>query len=122
MATIKTPYLGWRVGPDHMTPVEGVKHDADKPRWDLLPIRVTEEVVQVLTFGAQKYGDDNWRRVPDARRRYYAAAMRHLSAYWQGLEEDQDTGLGHLAHAICCLMFLEEVRLDEHLEHDDQEG
>ena len=122
MSEIKTPYMGWGIGPDHMVPIEGTKYDEDKPRWDLLPIRVTEEVVQVLTHGAQKYGDYNWLRVPDARRRYYAAAMRHITAYWKGWEEDPEDDLGHLAHAICCLMFLEEMRIEEQLAQSEREG
>ena len=35
-------------------PDEGRKNDSDKLRWDLLPIDVIEQVVNVLTFGAKK--------------------------------------------------------------------
>lgn len=37
---------------------EGRKNDRidGKPRWELLPIEVMEEVVKVYTFGAEKYG------------------------------------------------------------------
>lgn len=89
-----------------MTTVEGVKHDGEKDRWDLLPLRAVRGVVKVLTFGARKYAPDNWRKVPDARPRYYAASMRHLAAWWEGEERDPESGLPHLAHAACCLLFL----------------
>ncbi len=88
---------------------DGHKHDEDKPRWDLLPFAAAEAVVGVLTFGAQKYAPENWRFVPDARRRYFAAALRHLVAYWRGERSDPESGRPHLAHAACCLLFLLEL-------------
>ena len=63
-------------------------------------------VVSVLMFGAKKYGRDNWREVPDGERRYYAAAQRHMTAYQAGETYDKETGEPHLAHAMCCLIFL----------------
>ena len=84
----------------------GVKNDCGKARWDLVPWREMEEVVHVLGFGADKYGADNWKHVPGARERYFAAAMRHLVAWKQGEELDAESGLPHLAHATTCLLFL----------------
>lgn len=84
---------------------EGYKADSDKPRWDLLPWGPAEDVVKVLTVGATKYAPENWQKVPDARRRYFAAAMRHLVAWERGEIADQETGLPHLSHATCCLLF-----------------
>jgi len=85
------------------------KHDTEKPRWDLLPVVATSHVVDVLTFGARKYAPDNWRTVPEARRRYYAAALRHLVSWWNGERLDPESGLPHLAHAGCCLLFLADL-------------
>jgi hypothetical protein len=82
------------------------KHDAGKPRFSLLPIGAVRSVVKVLEFGAAKYAPDAWQGVPDARRRYYDAAMRHLDAYWSGERDDSESGLPHLAHAACCVLFL----------------
>lgn len=73
-----------------------------------MPLDATTAVVRVLTKGAAKYADDNWRKVPNARRRYLAAAWRHIVAWASGEKNDPDDGLPHLAHAICCLMFLME--------------
>jgi hypothetical protein len=85
----------------------GKKDDAGKPRWDLLPYEAVEQVVQVLTFGAKKYPDpDNWRRVPNHKDRYFAAAMRHLVAWKLGEKVDPETKLPHLAHGVCCMLFL----------------
>jgi hypothetical protein len=91
------------------TSLPGVKFDGEKAKWDLLPMRAVSSVVDVLTFGARKYAPWNWARVPDQRPRYYAACLRHLVAWWHGERLDPDSGLPHLAHAVCCLLFLLEV-------------
>lgn len=85
---------------------QGQKFDHGKTRWGLLQFAALEKVVQVMTFGAKKYGDDNWQRVSNPEDRYFSAAMRHLIAWQQGENKDQESGLSHLAHAICCLLFL----------------
>lgn len=84
----------------------GRKHDSNKPRYSLLPSGTVLNVVQVLEYGAIKYEIDNWQKVPDARTRYYDAAMRHINDWWNGSEIDEESSLPHLAHAICCLLFL----------------
>jgi hypothetical protein len=84
----------------------GVKYDSDKPRWSLLPFKALQEVVEVLTFGAKKYAADNWKIVPNAQERYIDAAYRHLADWNSGEKKDPETGKSHLAHAICCLLFL----------------
>ena len=82
---------------------------ASKPRLDLLPSAALEAIAEVLTFGAQKYDDNNWAR--GARwGRYYSALLRHLFAWWRGEDRDKETGLNHLAHAGCCLVFLMEYQ------------
>ena len=39
------------------------KYDQDKLRWDLIPLEAVEECVKILTFGAQKYGENRSTRV-----------------------------------------------------------
>jgi len=87
-------------------PPRGVKYDTGKRRYDLLPWEQIDEVVDVLTFGAAKYADDNWKIVPDKTKRYKAALGRHISAYMQGEQLDKEDGKSHLAHAVCCAIFL----------------
>ena len=86
----------------------GIKFDdiPGKLRWDLLPYREVGQVVDILTYGAEKYADDNWKFVSDKEKRYFAAAMRHLVAWKEGERNDKESGKPHLAHAICCLLFL----------------
>lgn len=92
----------------------GAKYDAGKPRVDLLidgcPLSL-EEVSKVLTFGAKKYADHNWQHVPDGEKRYKAAMMRHVLASSRGDKTDSETGLSHLAHAACCILFMLELEL-----------
>lgn len=85
--------------------MKGVKYDGGKLRWALLPLAPVQEIIKVLMFGAKKYSDDNWMRVPDAQRRYYEAALRHITAWWDGEALDPESGLHHLAHAGCCILF-----------------
>lgn len=88
------------------------KYDQGKLRYDLMPAKVLEQVVDVLTYGANKYttkdsdGADNWHKCPDPNNRYYAAALRHIQAWRQGELLDKESGKPHLAHAICCLTFI----------------
>jgi hypothetical protein len=86
----------------------GRKFDGGKLQFGLLPTNALKATVEILTFGAEKYEPDNWKYVPDAKRRYFDALNRHLWDWKSGEQTDQETGKNHLAHAMCCLMFLYE--------------
>jgi len=88
---------------------EGRKDDSEKTQYNLVPPFALEEIANVMTFGAKKYAPNNWKHVDNAKSRYTGAAMRHIEAYRQGVENDPETGLHHLAHASCCMMFLIEL-------------
>lgn len=85
--------------------VGGHKADEGKLRYDLVPVDGLRELVRVLTFGASKYAPYNWAKGMDYSR-CYAAAHRHLNSYWEGEDNDKETGICHLAHALCCIFFL----------------
>lgn len=84
---------------------EGKKFDQDKVRYDLLPIDALEEISKVLTFGAKKYSDRNWEKGMDYSR-LYRGALGHIWYWWRKNDLDPETGLSHLAHAGCCVLFL----------------
>ncbi len=86
----------------------GRKFDGGKLQYGLLPPLALKATVEILTFGAEKYEPDNWKHVPDSKRRYFDAMQRHLWAWKEGEQSDPETGKNHLAHAMCCLMFLYE--------------
>ena len=95
----------------------GVKFDSDKPRMDLLDAYAIEQLAQVLTFGASKYAAQNWRH-GISKSRLLAAAFRHLFAYLRGEDKDRESGLSHVAHAMCCCMFL--LGLEHRADLDDR--
>lgn len=82
----------------------GRKDDQGKLRYDLLPFSVIDDIVAVQNYGAIEYGENTWQKVPNGRKRYIAAALRHVSKRQQGKRLD-GSGLPHLAHALCSLMY-----------------
>ncbi len=80
------------------------KFDSEKTRWDLMPWAELEEVAKVFQFGADKYTDFGWQEVPDAIKRYFSAGMRHQVSLHSNDFYDNESGLSHEAHAICCLL------------------
>lgn len=92
------------------TKLTGVKHDQGKPRMSLLSTPALTELAKVLTYGEKKYAAHNWRGGL-AYSRVMDAVMRHLLAYNGGEKIDPESGLSHLAHAMCGLMFLIEYEM-----------
>jgi hypothetical protein len=87
----------------------GKKYDNQKPDYSLVPPYALDDVVKVLTYGANKYSANNWAILPNAKSRYFAASMRHLWAWLRGEKTDPETGISHLAHAACSIMFILEL-------------
>ena len=82
-----------------------IKYDNSKPRVDLIPTSSLEEIAKVLEFGAAKYDPWNWTK-GFAWSRLIGASMRHLFAFARGEDKDSESGLSHLAHLGCCVLFL----------------
>lgn len=80
------------------------KNDSGKLRYDLEPVFAREQIIKVLTHGANEYGANNWRQ-GFKWGRLIAAMERHLKAFKEGEDFDPDTGLFHLAHLGCNVMF-----------------
>ncbi len=86
-------------------PAEGVKHDQEKARMDLVPKEAMDALGTVLGYGSRKYGDRNWEKGMDWGR-VYAALQRHLLAFWSGEDLDPESGLPHLSHVLANGAFL----------------
>jgi hypothetical protein len=86
-------------------PKEGLKDDQNKLRWDLFPAESAEQIIKVLMFGATKYDPWNWSKGIKFTR-LFAAMMRHMWSWYRRQTNDPETGLNHLAHAACTLVFL----------------
>lgn len=91
----------------------GRKDDTEKVRTDLFSVPAFMGTCQVLTFGATKYEAWNWAK-GILYMRIYGAILRHLLAWITGEENDKETGLPHLDHAACELMFLQHFTKSTH--------
>lgn len=83
----------------------GRKDDVHKLRYDLFTREALDQIAMVLTFGANKYTDRNWEK-GISYGRVFGATMRHLWAWWGGETLDKESGISHLAHAGCNIVFL----------------
>jgi hypothetical protein len=81
------------------------KTDTGKRRFHLLPVQPLYDAIDVLEFGAARYGDFNWQKGFEYTG-IYNAAQRHLHAWLDGEDLADDSKLPHLAHAMVNLMFL----------------
>lgn len=105
---------------DALAKVNGISNDqsakADKGKLELSLVNpeLVKAVAEVRMYGTEKYGDsENWRKVEP--KRYVDALYRHLLAYIEGNEVDEESGLSHLAHMACNLSFLlDKEYLKEH--------
>lgn len=96
----------------------GVKHDEGKPMLGLISTAFLWGIATIMTAGAKKYGEHNWRKGM-AWSRPFNALMRHLTAWWGGENKDGETGKSHLWHAACELMFLVEYE-EKKIGNDDR--
>lgn len=93
--------------PDPKTATTAVKYDSGKTDWSLMPFEAVEEINKVLEFGAKKYAAHNWTQGDGFRyTRVLSSLFRHLFAWGRGEDLDPESGLSHLAHAGCNIIFL----------------
>lgn len=82
-----------------------IKHDDKKLKYHLLPPEELAQIAEILTFGAEKYGENNWQ-LCDNINRYVDALYRHLEAWRQGERLDTESGKSHLAHVATNALFI----------------
>lgn len=83
----------------------GLKYDAAKPGMELLDPYALEQLAKVVDYGATKYDKFNWKKGIQWGRTL-GAVLRHTFAYINGEDNDPETGLNHMAHAMANCMFL----------------
>ena len=100
-----------------------LKYDQGKVRMSLVTGQFRPALIgvaKVLTFGASKYphpetGDRSWKLVPNGLERYLDAFERHMNEVYREVEGmeyeeiDSESGLPHIDHAICDLLFIREL-------------
>lgn len=79
---------------------------SDKLPLHLWPTTASSLGCLALLDGMLKYGRSNFRAVGVRASIYYDACNRHLNAWFEGEDDDPDSGLPHLAHALACLAVL----------------
>lgn len=67
---------------------------------------------------ALKYGRSNWREAGVRASIYYDACRRHLNAWFEGEDNDPDSGLPHLSHALACLAIIVDAKVAGKLKDD----
>lgn len=75
----------------------GLRYNQGKIRYDLLEPYAIEQLAKVFSKGAEKYAPNNWLKGMSWSN-ITASLKRHLAAYEQGEDYDNETQLLHLAH------------------------
>jgi len=89
-----------------------LRFNKGKVRFDLIDAEFEEGVARVLTFGDDKYGAENWKASYNTEhheefvRGCYASLRRHLHAIRIGEWLDSESGLPHIDHVSCNVMFI----------------
>jgi len=83
-----------------------IKADEGKIMMSLIEPQFLKGTAKVLTIGGVKYEIDNWKNCDDIQR-YKDALLRHIYDYLSGEKCDEESGVSHLYHASCNLMFLD---------------
>lgn len=84
---------------------DAVRLNQGKLRYDLVNPQAHEDMVQVLTDGAEKYNSRNWEK-GFSWTSVLASLKRHISAFERGEDYDPESGRLHLSHAACNVHFL----------------
>lgn len=83
----------------------GDRNNKGKLRWSLVDMKTLEGLVKVLMMGAEKYSDFNWQKGLPINE-VYESLMRHLVSFMDGEDNDTESGLSHLDHALCNIYFM----------------
>ena len=81
------------------------KHDAGKPRYDLIPPEALDGLSRLFGMGAVKYDARNWEKGM-VWSRVFSAMMRHAWKWFRGESYDTEDGQHHLLSVIWCAMVL----------------
>jgi hypothetical protein len=80
--------------------------DSGKPPLACLPWAALKEVSMVQAYGQEKYGDIYDYRKGMKVTRPASCALRHIAAWIEGEDLDNESKLNHLAHAVTRLLFI----------------
>ena len=105
-------------GETRVTSSTGASKGTKEERFDLIPVPALTQLARLYGKGAVKYAAHNWRLGYDWSKSY-AAAQRHMNAFWAGEDVDPETQVPHVINAAFH-MFALSTYITEHPEFDDR--
>ena len=82
-----------------------------KIRYDLMAPWALEQIARVYTYGTIKYSDDNWWKGLKWKKDVFGCILRHVWKWFRGQQNDDESGIHHLAHAAWnCIALMEYER------------
>jgi len=81
-----------------------------KARLDLVPPALAILAAPAMALGAAKYGPYNWREKDVRLTVYLAAIQRHLAAFFDGQDNDPESGYSHLSHVAACVAIVADAQ------------
>lgn len=82
-----------------------------KPPLHCIPTPVLYEIGMGMYEGGWKYREANWRVIGVRASVYYDAALRHLTAWWDGEDIDPQSQIHHISKVMSCLAVLRDCQM-----------
>lgn len=82
-----------------------------KPPLHCIPAHVLFEIGMGMFEGGWKYREANYRVIGVRASIYYDAAMRHLTAWWEGEDIDPASQIHHISKVMSCLAVLRDCQM-----------
>lgn len=73
---------------------------------DVYDLRAFESMAQVLEYGEKKYSRNNWKKGYEDKFSTADSLYRHLRQLIIGEDNDKESGIHHMGHIMCNIMFL----------------
>lgn len=106
------------LGETRITSATGGSKGTKEERFDLVPVYPLTLLARLYAFGAKKYTAHNWRNGYEWSKSY-AAAQRHLTAFWDGEDIDPETKVPHVIN-VAFHMFVLAQYMRDNREYDDR--
>ena len=95
------------------------RHNQGKPKISMISSEFLLELTKVLEYGAKKYSRDNWKKgLPYTE--VIDSLTRHLLAFKDGEDIDDESKCLHLGHIAANTMFLTYYLLKGDISNDDR--